>query len=87
MWPPGLGQEELESAGDVSNPFLDLFLFPFFPSSFGSTGYRAITWAISGLLYDWGNRSESGRARGTHEAVSGGAFFFSLGCHFCVFVF
>lgn len=29
-------------------------------------------------MYDWGNKSELGRVRSTHEALSGGAFFFSF---------
>lgn len=62
-------QEELEPAGDVFNPFWTLFSFSSFLLSV-LPGIEASLGAISGLLYDWGNRSESGRARSKHTRGS-----------------
>lgn len=81
-------QEELEPAGDVFNPFWTLLSFSSFLLSV-LPGIEASLGAISGLLYDWGNRSESGRARSKHTRGSQlvEPFSFLWVAIFCVFVF
>lgn len=53
-----------------------LFSFSFGSSSFGYTSYLGFTRTILRLVHDWGNKSESGRVRSTHEALSVEPFFF-----------